>query len=71
MMTIVKNLPQSLFKNLKILDLGNTLVVEIQNSSLFDEALCKLGFFGTSGSFHSRFKLTHSCQKSPIDTRTS
>jgi hypothetical protein len=26
--------PQSLFKNLKILDLGNTLVVEIQNSIL-------------------------------------
>jgi hypothetical protein len=24
--------PQSLFKNLKILDLGNTLVVEIQNT---------------------------------------
>jgi hypothetical protein len=50
MMTIVKNLPQSLFKSLKILDLSNTLVVEIKNSSLFDEALCKLGFFGTSGS---------------------
>jgi hypothetical protein len=27
--------PQSLFKNLKILDLGNTLVVEIQNSILY------------------------------------
>jgi hypothetical protein len=26
--------PQFLFKNLKILDLGNTLVVEIQNSIL-------------------------------------
>jgi hypothetical protein len=26
--------PQSLFKNLKILDLGNTLVIEIQNSIL-------------------------------------
>jgi hypothetical protein len=26
--------PQSLFKNLKILDLGNTLVVEIQKSIL-------------------------------------
>jgi hypothetical protein len=37
--------PQSLFKNLKILDLGNTLVVEIQNSSLFDEFVCKLGLF--------------------------
>jgi hypothetical protein len=85
-----------------------------QNSSLFDEFLCKLGFFGTSGpvmfrptsakkdqftqerveykvflfdeplkgskslktrgplkrSFHSRFKLAHSCQKTPIYTRT-
>jgi hypothetical protein len=29
--------PQSLFKNLKILDLGNTLVVEIQNSILKDK----------------------------------
>jgi hypothetical protein len=27
--------PQSLFKNLKILDLGNTLVVEIQFNSLY------------------------------------
>jgi hypothetical protein len=27
--------PQSLFKNLKILDLGNTLVVEIQKGILF------------------------------------
>jgi hypothetical protein len=29
--------PQSLFKNLKILDLENTLVVEIQNSYLHYE----------------------------------
>jgi hypothetical protein len=29
--------PQSLFKNLKILDLENTLVVEIQNSTLYIE----------------------------------
>jgi hypothetical protein len=29
--------PQSLFKKLKILDLGNTLVVEIQNSILKDK----------------------------------
>jgi hypothetical protein len=29
--------PQSLFKNLKILDLENTLVVEIQNSILKNE----------------------------------
>jgi hypothetical protein len=28
------NVPQSLFKNLKILDLGNTLVVEIQKGIL-------------------------------------
>jgi hypothetical protein len=28
--------PLSLFKNLKILDLGNTLVVEIQNSYLYN-----------------------------------
>jgi hypothetical protein len=30
--------PQSLFKNLKILNLRNTLVVEIQNSYLYHKA---------------------------------
>jgi hypothetical protein len=54
-----------------------------QNSSLFNEFVCKLGFLGTrrplKRSFHSRFKLAHSCQKSvcklgqkrPMYTRTS
>jgi hypothetical protein len=32
-----RTVPQSLFKNLKILDLENTLVVEIQNSILKDK----------------------------------
>jgi hypothetical protein len=40
-----------------------------QKNLVFNSFLCKLGFFGTHGplkrSFHSRFKLTHSCQKNP------
>jgi hypothetical protein len=41
----------------------------VHNSSLFNEFVCNLGFFGTRGplklSFHSSFKLAHSCQKKP------
>jgi hypothetical protein len=33
----------------------------IENSSLFDQFVCKLGLF----SFHSRFKMAHMCQKRP------
>ncbi|CAH1365397.1 unnamed protein product, partial [Tenebrio molitor] len=36
---------------------------------VFNSFLCNLGFFGTRGplklSFHSSFKLVHSCQKKP------
>jgi hypothetical protein len=39
-------------------------VVE-QKNVVFNSFVCQLGFFGTRGplkrSFHSRFKLTHSC----------
>jgi hypothetical protein len=45
-----------------------------QKNVVFNSFLCQLGFFGTRGplkrSFHSHFKLTHSCQKQPIYTRT-
>jgi hypothetical protein len=40
------------------------------NSSLFDEFVCKLGFFGTRGplkhSFHSRFKMAHTSETSVL-----
>jgi hypothetical protein len=42
--------PQSLFKNFKILDLGNTLVVEIQNSYL-----CIKGMFKARGTRAFKF----------------
>jgi hypothetical protein len=40
-----------------------------QKNVVFNSFVCKLGFFGTRGhlkrSFHSRFKMVHSCQKRP------
>jgi hypothetical protein len=48
--------------------------IPLKNSSLFDEFLCKLGFFGTSGPVSNASETSvlkaHECQKSPIDTRT-
>jgi hypothetical protein len=45
-----------------------------QKNVVFSSFMCQLGFFGTPGplkrSFHSRFKLAHSCHKTPIYTRT-
>jgi hypothetical protein len=47
--------------------LGGGLVE--QKNVVFNSFLCNLRFFGTRGplklSFHSSFKLTHSCQKKP------
>jgi hypothetical protein len=37
-------IPQSLFKNLKFLDLGNTLVVEIQNSYFYIKCVKRVFF---------------------------
>jgi hypothetical protein len=31
-------------------------IIIVSNSRLFNEFMCTLGFFGMSGSFHSRFK---------------
>jgi hypothetical protein len=36
--------PQSLFKNLKILDLGNTLVIEIQKGILYSSHIVRKYF---------------------------
>jgi hypothetical protein len=41
---------------------------------VFNSFVCKLGLFGTRGplkrSFHSRFKMAHTCHKGPIYTQT-
>jgi hypothetical protein len=49
-------------------------ILSEQKNIVFNSFVCQLGFFGTRGplkrSFHSLFKLAHSCQKTPIYTRT-
>jgi hypothetical protein len=68
---IVKTKRQANFKDFKRFGTFKGLVE--QKNFVFNSFVCQLGFFGTRGplkrSFHSRFKLTHSCQKNPIYTR--
>jgi hypothetical protein len=69
MSPLVKNKRQANFKDFKRFK-G---LVE-QKNVVFNSFVCQLGFCSTRGplkrSFHSRFKLAHSCQKTPIYTRT-
>jgi hypothetical protein len=69
---LVKTKRQVNFKDFKRFGAFKRLVE--QKNVVFNSFLCKLGFFGTRGplkrSFHSRFKLLHLCQKTPIYTRT-
>jgi hypothetical protein len=73
MSQLVKTKRQANFKDCKRFGAFKGLVEQKKNV-VFNSFVCKLGFFGTRGplkrSFHSRFKLTHSYQKSPIYTRT-
>jgi hypothetical protein len=73
MSQLVKTKRQANFKDFKRFGASKGLVE--QKNIVFNSFLCKLGLFGTRGplkrSFHSRFKLAHSCQKNPIYTRTS
>jgi hypothetical protein len=72
MSPLVKTKRQANFKVFKRLGAFKGLVE--QKNVLFNSLVCQLGFFGTRGPlkhlFHSRFKLAHSCQKTPIYTRT-
>jgi hypothetical protein len=72
MSPLVKTKRQANFKDFKRFGAFKGLVE--QKNVVFNSFVCKLGFFGTRGplkrSFHSRFKLAHSCQKTPICTRT-
>jgi hypothetical protein len=65
MSQLVKTKCQTNFKDFKRCGAFKGLVE--QKNVVFNSFLCKLGFFGTRGplkrSFHSRFKLAHSCQK--------
>jgi hypothetical protein len=54
----------------KLVSINLLLLYQPKNSSLFDEFVCKLGFFWHAWailkrSFHSRFKMAHACQKKP------
>jgi hypothetical protein len=68
----VKTKRQANFKDFKRFGAFKGLVE--QKNVVFNSFLCQLGFFGTRGplkrSFHSRCKLAHSFQKTPIYTRT-
>jgi hypothetical protein len=68
MSQLVKTKRQANFKDFKRFGAFKG-IVEPKNV-VFNSFVCKLGFFGTSGplkrSFHSRFKMAHMCQKSPI-----
>jgi hypothetical protein len=70
MSKFVKTKRQANLKNFKRFEAFKGLVE--QKNVVFNSFVCKLGFFGTRGpvkhSFHSRFKLAHSCQKSQIYT---
>jgi hypothetical protein len=73
MSQLVKTKRQANFKDFKRFGAFKRLVE--QKNVVFNSFLGKLAFFGTRGplkrSFHSCFKLAHSCQKkSPIYTRT-
>jgi hypothetical protein len=72
MSQLVKTKRQANFKDFKRFEAFKGLVE--QKNVVFNSFVCKLGFFGTRGplkhSFHSRFKLAHSCQKSQIYTGT-
>jgi hypothetical protein len=72
MSQLVKTKRQANFKDFKRFGAFKGLVE--QKNIVFNSFLGKLAFLGTRGplkrSFHSRFKLAHSCQKSPIYTRT-
>jgi hypothetical protein len=72
MSSIVKTKRQANFKDFKRFGAFKGLVE--QKNVVFNSFLCKLGLFGTRGplkrSFHSRFKMAHSCKKTPIYTRT-
>jgi hypothetical protein len=67
MSPLVKTKRQGNFKDFYRFGLFKGLVEQKKN--VFNSFLCQLGFFGTRGplkrSFHSRFKLAHSCQKNP------
>jgi hypothetical protein len=73
MSPLVKTKRQANFKDFKRFAAFKGLVE--QKNVVFNSFVCQLGFFGTCGplkrSFHSRFKLARSCQKSPIYTRTT
>jgi hypothetical protein len=72
MLPLVKTKRQANFKDFKRFEAFKGLVG--QKNVVFNSFVCQLGFFGTrmplKCSFHSRFKLAHSCQKTPIYTRT-
>jgi hypothetical protein len=72
MSPLVKTKRQANFKDFK--RFGAFKGVIEQKNVVFKSFVCQLGFFGTRGRlkrlFHSRFKLAHSCQKTPIYTRT-
>jgi hypothetical protein len=72
MLPLVKIKRQANFKDFKRFGAFKRLVE--QKNVVFNSFVCQLGFFGTRGplkrSFHSRFKLAHSCQKNPIYTKT-
>jgi hypothetical protein len=72
MSQLVKTKRQANFKDFKRFEAFKGIVE--QKNVVFNSLVCKLGFFGTRGplkrSFHSGFKLAHSCQKTPIYTRT-
>jgi hypothetical protein len=68
MSQLVKWKRQANFEDFKRFEAFKALVE--QKNVVFNSFVCQLGFFGTHGSlkrsFHSRFKLAHSCQKTPI-----
>jgi hypothetical protein len=72
MSPLVKTKLQTNFKDFKRFGAFKRLVE--QKNVVFNSFVCTLGFFGCreplKRSFHSRFKLPHSCQKNPIYTRT-
>jgi hypothetical protein len=68
MSPLVKTKRQANFKNFKRFGAFKGLVE--QKNLVFNSLVCKLAlFFGTCGplkrSFHSRFKMAHSCQLRP------
>jgi hypothetical protein len=67
MSQLVKTKRQTNFKDFKRVETFKGLVE--QKNLVFNSFVCQLGFYGTRGplkrSFHSGFKLVHSCQKKP------